>query len=219
VDLIKKHKCVTGIIVIILLVALYYCWANNWLYYYFDVVAKCSPAIAGVGAYYMWSENREREIKELEYKNDYYKKVIDKRIAAYEILEEIISIFECFYANTQHAEAVYRHSCFLNSFTVSKAVQTICKIDRYSLWISQSISYKVLELNKILLAASSKSITDTLPEDKDADNEIVKYGRENYEEVNKLRDQLKEIIAEDMLNLHDVGSFLKKKQKNKNDVC
>jgi hypothetical protein len=67
-DLIKKYKCVTGII--ILLGALYYCWSNNWGYYYFDVVAKCSPAIAGVGAYYMWSENREREIKELEYKND-----------------------------------------------------------------------------------------------------------------------------------------------------
>ncbi|WP_177177655.1 hypothetical protein [Propionispira arboris] len=61
----------------------------------YDLITKLitgiAPFIAAFGAYYMWSKNREKEIKNLEYKNDYYKKIIDKRMEAYEQLEKFIA--------------------------------------------------------------------------------------------------------------------------------
>lgn len=53
-----------------------------------------APFVAAFSAYWMWSKNREKELKQLDYKNDYYKKIIDKRLNAYDTLGELLHYFD-----------------------------------------------------------------------------------------------------------------------------
>lgn len=96
VSYLKKEKTSKDIcfyvIFIIFFITLTYNFFNNWTYYFFDIITKLAPVIAAFGAYYMWSRNREKEIKELEYKQDYYKKIIDKRMQAYQELNNLLCL-------------------------------------------------------------------------------------------------------------------------------
>jgi len=53
-----------------------------------------APFVAAFSAYWMWSKNREKEIKKYEYKKDYHKKIIDRRLNAYDTLGELLHYFD-----------------------------------------------------------------------------------------------------------------------------
>ncbi len=48
------------------------------------------------------------------------------------------------------------------------------------------------------------------------DDDAVEFGKQNYHAFSNLREELQSRLAADMLQLHDVKNFLKRKQKQKN---
>ena len=82
----------------------------------------------------------QKELKEIDYKNDYYKKIIDKRMTAYEELERFLSEIDVetdmtFYgiANNFRGDSYhcYMFSCFLCAFPNKKVFKSKCK----NMWI------------------------------------------------------------------------------------
>ena len=192
-DLIKKHKWFTGII-IILLGTFYYCWSNNWGYYYFDVIAKCSPAIAGYSAYYMWSKNRD-------YKNDYYKMVLGKRFKVIELLESFTASLRV--SSVDDGDNRLYHIAFSTKESLLDETLKTMEIKSKSLWLTNEINDILVEMNQIIYL---------FPEENKG---ILQYAKDNYEKIATLREQIDCSIAKEMLNLYDIGGFLKKRSEQK----
>jgi len=138
--------------------------------------------------------------KRTEYVNDYYKKVIDRRMAAYEELERLIVPLKT---------AVYGEDKkpyhFLSSQDeasgVTPALLIIHGITSQALWLSEEAFQKTREFDRMLCSF-----------DGDTRAALIEFGKQNYQALAKLREHLERILAADMLGLHDVGRFLREKK-------
>jgi hypothetical protein len=138
--------------------------------------------------------------KRNEYVNDYYKKVIDRRIAAYEQLERLIVSLR----TTSLGEANKPcHRLFLqdegNGFI--PAYQILHDIALQALWLSEEAFDTSRELNQLLARFQASG-----------GNDAIAFGQQNYLTLATLREHLEKILAADMLGLHDVRRFLRKKK-------
>jgi len=197
IDGMKNHKKISCIIILIICGSLYYCLINKWLYYYFDVIAKCTPALAGYGAYYMWTQNREKELKNLEYRNDYYKKIIDKRMEAYEQLEEIIAFLKVIAPDNNHKKMY--HVYFSTSTLLHEQTMKILEVVSKSIWLSENINYLMMQFNQILYLFPNND-----------NDKIREYAIKKYHEIAVIREELEKNLAIDLLKLHEVEKFLDK---------
>jgi hypothetical protein len=68
------------------------------------------------------------------------------------------------------------------------------------LWLSDEAFRKTTELNYLLFS---------MP---DADDDAINFGKQHYPAIAEIRDALERILAADMLELHKVGRFLKRKK-------
>ncbi len=166
----------------------------------------------------LWSKNTD-------YKNDYYRKVIDKRLKAYESLEKIAGVFEstrCDFATDKITLAEVEtecHSCFTNRFFVARTIKKIGEINDQSLWISSKIHNKINEINDLLLSCSEEAIDFNLQESNDSELEIIRFGVDNFSKINKMHIELRRLIANAMMILYDVKGFLKERGNDlKNSV-
>jgi len=202
-DLIKKHFigiCIKIFLIFctfVLMLILLYCIDNGWAYYYFDVLAKLSPAVAGFAAYYMWSKNREKEIKDLEYRHDYYKKILEKRMKAYEAIEKTDTPF---LRNLSINSAKY-HSCFRNKIETSKARSALREALDHAIWINTPILNELRNLNNCVREVAKYS------DDNKRRLVAIKY----YREIRGLHFKIRKLLARDMLDLDNIEMFLRKK--------
>ena len=89
-----------------------------------------------------WFINRKN------YEDDYYKKIIDRRITAYEKINEILAdlSFEC----TDNRETVGScHICFSNFNEFIKMGQKLQNISLYMTWISKEACSEILNLGSV----------------------------------------------------------------------
>jgi hypothetical protein len=138
-------------------------------------------------------------VKRNEYVNDYYKKVIDRRLAAYEQLESlIISLRTTFLGDDKKPY----HLLFSQDGDggLLQAYPMIHNIAAQALWLSDEAFDKTKELNLLLWRFKSSG------------SNPVEFGQLNYEALSGLRESLERVLAADMLGLHDVILFLRKKK-------
>jgi len=131
--------------------------------------------------------------KRNEYVNDYYKKVIDRRLAAYERLEDLILSLKTVVLDE---DAKPYHVLFSHDW--QDAYDHIYNLP--SLWLSNDALEKTQALNYLMFRV------------RPTPNEAIEFGKQNYHEISKLRSDLEKILAIDMLDFHNVTGFLKKKQ-------
>ena len=139
--------------------------------------------------------------KRNEYINDYYKTVIQRRIAAYEQLESLIIAFK---TSVVDKDAKPYHLPFSGEDRKQDVFKRLFLAMSQGLWLSEDAFRKTSELNYLLFR---------MPE---AEGEAISFGKEHYEAIATARDALERILAADMLELHKVGRFLKGK-KNRQD--
>jgi len=170
-------------------------------YEYYDLITKLitgiAPFIAAFGAYYMWSKNREKEIKNLEYKNDYYKKIIDKRMEAYEQLEKFIASLK---VTTPGKENKMYHVYFSTEVFFNGQTEETLKIVSKSIWLSEDINDLMLQFNQILYLFPNNN-----------DDTIMEYAKKEYHKIACIREGLEKHLASDLLKLYDVKKFLAEK--------
>ncbi|MGH7867712.1 MAG: hypothetical protein ACREP9_08815 [Candidatus Dormibacteraceae bacterium] len=137
--------------------------------------------------------------KQTEYVNDYYKKVIDRRMAAYEQLENLIVSLRTVALGEDKKPY---HLLFSQDETsgLLPAYQMLHSITSQSLWLSDEAFDKARELDRVLC------------DFKGGGSNLIEFGQRNYQTLAGLRENLERILATDMLGLHDVGWFLRKKK-------
>ena len=131
--------------------------------------------------------------KRNEYVNDYYKKVIDRRIAAYEQMENLIVPLRTVIPDDD--KKPYHFLFTLDELGIH---QILYGITSQALWLSEKAFQKTRELSLLLFSKRSEG--------------MVELGKQNYAALAQLREDLEEILATDMLDLHNVERFLKKKR-------
>ncbi len=139
--------------------------------------------------------------KRNEYVNEYYKTIINRRIAAYEQLENTIVPLKTSIADSGNDNRLY-HQPFSSekSDDWNRSVVSLLAVMSQGLWLSDEVFEKLQELN-LLLFHSEKP------------DSVIEFGKANYEKIATLRATLERLLARDMLSLYDVKQFLEGKGK------
>ena len=131
-----------------------------------------------------------------EYANEYYKLVIERRLKAYETLENLIMSLKT--AVVDEDRKPY-HMLFSKDGDLANVYLRLHSTTLISLWLSEELFQATRELN-LLIYSQAK------------DAELIAFGKDNYQTIATLRAKLEQFHARDMLSLHDVPAFLKSKQ-------
>lgn len=152
------------------------------------VSAIVAALIAGVYAL----KNRQNE-----YVNEYYKTVIQRRIAAYEQLENlIVSIKVCVLdKDNKPYHLLFSEADNWDGLYI--------KVISQSLWLSKDAFIKTRDLNYLVFSIRPD------------ETNMIEFGKDNYEKIASIRAELEKTLAIDMLELHDIKKFLKNKMKVK----
>ena len=154
------------------------------------VSAVAGAALAGIYAL---------RLKRSEYINDFYKIVVNKRVIAYEQLEALIVELKTSVVGDD--KRAYHLPFASEDGSGWESLHVLLnEVTSKGLWISDEAVEKIRALNYRLLRQSK-------PED------LIEFGKENYEAFATLRAALERILAKDMLRLYDVKSFLTTKNK------
>lgn len=139
-----------------------------------------------------------KRIKESDYKNDYYKRVIEKRIRAIELLEELLSLF-LVSGFIQGTEKRY-HLFFTDKENSKRLGVLIDKVSAAGIWYGTTTAIKIREFTRQFLTIESEA------------NELDKAKRQEFimdkfHEINDMVIGLQKGIAHDIYTMHDVEGF------------
>ncbi len=154
------------------------------------LITGLAPVIVAGFAFYKWYSNRD-------YKNDYYKKLIDRRLDAYQSLETLLAGLRNTVLDDKDPSKPYH---FILSYKAALDNFTLLAIDvtSKSLWLSEEISDQMMLLNKIMYPLRN-NIDDQL---------LINIAKEKYHEIANWREETEIIIADDLLSLHEIEAFL-----------
>lgn len=151
-----------------------------------------------------------REIKETDYKHDFYKRIIAKRLAAWEEAVELINEIKLTVTDTKDNNTLPRYCLTTKSFeditTRLRAIYT----GQY-LWINKEYSiefFKLYNLNMQVKAAASPDIkkNDIAPVDITL---LFEVSKRHHQDFVLITNNLLTILAMQLGELHDVESFIK----------
>lgn len=157
-----------------------------------------SALIAGIWQYFA---------KQKDYKDDYYKKIIEKRLKTYECFEIIYSqhiLYTVIY-NTPTDPSKHEEKkvllCCSSCDEASKILKTLTPLGVYSIWHSNTLSNLFIKfLNELKEIAEYKG------------NDFFGMICKKSDGLELLVQQLSKTISNDMLTLCDVKTFLKNKK-------
>ncbi|MBA4241753.1 MAG: hypothetical protein C0448_13585 [Sphingobacteriaceae bacterium] len=137
--------------------------------------------------------------KKFDYKYEYLKKVIDKRLEAYGFLETQIAllksvVFDDCDRETYHIIFAYGDANLL------KNQQPLSTAMAHSMWINHKTTDIMEELNMVFY----KTMLET--HDKNED-EVIAVGKKYYNQIAKLRIKLENAVRQDLMQLHNFKYF------------
>jgi hypothetical protein len=163
----------------------------------FTIVLTSSVLAAGLTSgvnYYLQRNN---------FKNDYYKKVIDYRIKAYEQIWELLNQFPFDYALDDEIEEYFYDAVGNKSF--DHILSLLADLTNNGYWLTD-------EMRKALRNYYYE-IGSLVDEDEPDPNERVRLMIRRSKENQSFKDNTSKLMFTDMSNLHDVAGFLKAKNK------
>lgn len=132
-----------------------------------------------------------------QYTNDYYKTVLQRRMAAYEQLEYLITMLKTSVSDDTD-NGVY-HLLFSDG-DANKAHEILFGISSQSMWLSDDVIQETIKLNRLVF---------DFPVDQTAG---IAFAKANYKSIAETRSRLERLHARDFLALHQVPKFLKGKK-------
>jgi hypothetical protein len=153
-----------------------------------------SGVLAAVVAGLITALSNQR-LKQREFINDYYKTVLSRRIAAYENLEALIVTSKTVALDT---DGKPYHLLFAREGDWDTAYNLIISIASQALWLSEAAFQKSRELNYLIFNLRH--------------DDVIQFGKNNHAKISQLREDLEQIIATDMLEMHDIKTFLQQKR-------
>jgi hypothetical protein len=139
--------------------------------------------------------------KNIDYKHSYYEKILQKRIEAYEFIEQMIFVFSW---TTVTSDQKPYYPSIATQEQILEREKTMLQIAAYSIWISPEMNQLLEKLNIMLYK---------LENIKDA--ELIRIIVKKYNDFGEIKTRMKNQLNKDMLNLYDIESFLKNKKTEK----
>jgi hypothetical protein len=136
--------------------------------------------------------------KNKEYVNDYFKIVLNRRLNAYDKVENLISHLK---AAVLDVDGMPYHILFSKPDDWEYVHQLLFEVLGNGLWLSPKIYAKTRELNILIF------------KDGDIKEDLRNFGKRNYEDIANLREDLERLHAVDMLEMHKIPAFLRVKKK------
>jgi hypothetical protein len=144
-------------------------------------------------------------IRKYDFKADYYKEILKKRMDAYQFIENQISVLKAVALGDDkrpyHMIFSYGEDAFLEYQKNLFAAITS------TLWIDDKTSLILEELNSLFFNLNNHINQKT-------DDEIEEIGKEYYNRISDLRFKLEMSVKVGLCNLHDIKSVFKTKKEN-----
>lgn len=131
-----------------------------------------------------------------EYKNAYYKLILERRLAAYEEVEKLIASIKVAVIDKDHRPY---HLLFSKDLDEVGVYATMHGTMSSALWLSDNLFDLTRELN-VLVFQRTKALG------------LVEFGKQNYRALGELRTKIEKAHLRDLLTLHDVRGFLRSKR-------
>ncbi|RYE20739.1 MAG: hypothetical protein EOP45_10575 [Sphingobacteriaceae bacterium] len=176
-----------------------------------ELSAQVSRESAGLAA------QTAREIKEIDYKNDFYKKIIERRLNAWESAEEFINLMGGTFVD-QSDKAIIP-SYFANSNRFDDVINQLHS--RYSkmVWLGSAYTNHMTHFHNRLIAMryeclvqnKSKPRVEGVPSMEDLvieDRLLIIAGKKYFRECSSLLDKLVKILGFSLRSMHDVEAYL-----------
>ena len=145
-------------------------------------------------------------LKKIEFRNNYFKEIIERRLDAYNEIDVFVSLLKAVIVDDNTGEAYH----FILGQTSQKFIEAQKNLQQSilkSLWIEEKTSSKLEEINylffNIILEINNKK-----------DDEVIKVGKKYYKRISDLRFDLENCLREDLFNLHKIDRIFKKKKNN-----
>jgi hypothetical protein len=138
-----------------------------------------------------------------QYRKDFYRKIMDKRIEAYKELDNLICHMSVSSNNSQGEKYL---SCLYNKQNYLNLIDLFSVPFSYSMWFTVKISQEFTKLNVILIESMGMNIENV------SDDEMHARGIRNYSRIAEQRYTVSKLIYEDVSKIYKVKKFLKEKR-------
>ena len=139
-------------------------------------------------------------LKDKDYKNEYFKIILHKRLEAYEFLENQIAVLKSIVRNEN------KNYNLVFSYGIDKFLnfqQNLHLAMSYSYWFNENTLRKMETLNDFFFVISQQV---------ENDQELLEIGKNKNDELSQIRTSLEICVKKDYLELYKIEIFLKSKQ-------
>lgn len=136
----------------------------------------------------------------IEYRNEYYKKIIEKRFQSYESIERVLYFFSTAVTDNRDNKMYYVIFGEDNNPFPSEYYLLVSKLSKANIWISEKVSNELNRLNYFII-------------EKSIDFKNIEDGKKYYKELGEIRNDILIVVKTDILKLHKVGKALKEEVK------
>jgi hypothetical protein len=140
-------------------------------------------------------------LAQLQFKRDYYKEIIAKRLNAYQQIDELIGILRM---TTYDDKGRIAHALFVNKHFYDRATMLSATAIALSLYLSEQICDSVSKINFSLLKLPGNA----------TESQAFEIGVTQRKQISELRRKLEHQVGWDLLELHRVKRFLKAKRQH-----
>ena len=140
-------------------------------------------------------------VAERSYRNEYYKKIIEKRFQAFEYLNRLISILK---VAVPDKDGRSYHSIFSGNGCEYQSLLFDLAKNGPDFWVTDRTRSIILELNKEFFRCN------LLLEEMKGNS--VEVGKKEYVSIGKLRDSLEDSMLKELPTAHKVRQFLSEKR-------
>jgi hypothetical protein len=140
-------------------------------------------------------------LKKLDFKNEYFKIVIKKRLEAYEELEYIIAALKTSALDANDQKAY--HVCFFSPDNFNNFSARLALVNAHNLWLNAEANEKLSQLNLIFNQLKFEFNISI-------ESELILSGKKYYSKIAELRTQIENVTRRDILTLYDFKPINKK---------
>lgn len=142
------------------------------------------------------------KIQNRNYRNEYYKKLLEKRLEAYESVEDLISrlITVVIIGKGKACNLFFTYG----QDEFNKFIISLPFVMRKSFWVKEKITEKITELNVLLI-----EIDNQLNPDGDIDKQLKELGSIHRDKIREIRESIESLLYKDFETLHDIRRFIK----------
>jgi hypothetical protein len=142
----------------------------------------------------------------------YYDKILDKRLQAYELLENVLyTLIVKNEMNDKSGKLIPVHGIFMNYERFLKFKNEYIEMAKLSLWYSEKLTIDIVNFNTLLFEIENKFN----PDDK---NSCLIIGSGYHNEIVNYYLKLRAVHMEDLKTLYEVKEFIKNRHKSLADI-